>query len=125
MIKKYTLIFGSLFLFACGVGSANAATFDSSGLDSAVTPNHNPTVLSGFKSSKQVTVAVNASTQSYAATADHVNGTRVFGTASGDPLIYYTEKATDDIGTTKAADELGTTAEDSSAFVGVAGWSSL
>lgn len=124
MIKKYTLIFGSLFLLTCGVGSASAAsaTFTSEGTTTDLA--HDPSVLTGFKTSKQVTVAVNASKQSYAAAADHINGTRVFGTASGDPLIYYFEKATGDVGTTQAAAELAD-ASDSSAFVDAAGWSSL
>ncbi|MEW6518814.1 MAG: hypothetical protein AB1461_05325 [Thermodesulfobacteriota bacterium] len=120
MIKKSYLIFGTLFLFACGVGTASAATFDASG--TTTTLGHDPSVLTGFKASKQIEVAVNASAQSYAAASDHLSGTRIFGTASGDPLIYYMEKTPSDAN--QAADELGTTS-DSSAFVDVAGWSSL
>lgn len=77
------------------------------------------TVLQGFKTSKMVVVAVNANLQSYAAAADHANGTRVFGVSSGDPLVYFMEKTPD--GTNTAATELGA-GSDSTAFTA---WSSL
>ncbi|MEW6289306.1 MAG: hypothetical protein AB1545_05555 [Thermodesulfobacteriota bacterium] len=115
-MKKIMLIGFALSL--CATNAFAATTFDSSGGVGATT------VLQGFKTSKMVEVAVNADVQTYAATADHANGTRVYGTASGDPLIYFMEKAEADIGTNKSADELGTVS-DSSAFVGAAGWSSL
>lgn len=81
------------------------------------------TVLQGFKASKLVTVAVNAETQSYGAAADHANGTRVFGTISGDPLIYFQDKAEADIGTTKAADLIG--GIDGSDSTALSSWTSL
>lgn len=78
-------------------------------------------VLAGFKASKQVIVACSAAAQTYAAGADHMNGTRVFAVASGDPLIYFRDKTDAEVGTNVATDDIGTTS-DSSAF---AGWSSL
>lgn len=77
-------------------------------------------VLQGFKTSKMVVVSTNVNLQSYAAAADHANGTRIFGVSSGDPLIYFQEKATVD-GTNQATTALGN-GSDSGAF---SGWSSL
>ena len=81
-------------------------------------------VLLGFKASNNVTVACNSDVQTYAATSDHLNGTRIYGTASGDPLIYFNE-ADKTAGTLDAGDTLGTTASDSDAFVDATNWSAL
>ena len=78
-------------------------------------------VLAGFKASKQVVVACTAAAQTYAAAADHMNGTRSYGVSSGDPLIYFREKSSTEIGTNVAATDVGSKS-DSSAF---SGWSSL
>jgi len=80
-------------------------------------------VLQGFKASKQVVVAVNAEVQSYGVAADHMNGTRVYASISGDPLIYYAEKATDDIGTNTAATALS--AIDGTDSAALSSWISL
>jgi hypothetical protein len=114
-MKKVIFIGFALSLLST---SAFAATdFDSAG-------GAGTGVLTGFKASKQVIVTCNSVAQTYAAAADHMNGTRVYGTASGDPLIYFMEKTTTQIGDNVADDELSTTS-DSTAFIGVAGWSSL
>ncbi len=111
-MKKIMLIGFALSLFATNAFAATTA-FDSAG-------DHGSTeVLQGFKTSKMVIVAVNAEVQTYAAAADHANGTRVYGTASGDPLIYFTDKVTD--GANDAVDKVGS-AVDSTLFTG---WSSL
>jgi len=110
-MKKVMLIGFALSLFATNAFAATA--FDSVG-------NHGATeVLQGFKTSKMVIVAVNAEVQTYAAAADHANGTRVYGTASGDPLIYFIDKTTD--GSNDAVTAVGT-ASDSALF---SSWSSL
>jgi len=115
-MKKVILIGFALSLLST---SAFAADFDSDGNTSV------SGVLLGFKTSKQVIVTCNSIAQTYAAAADHLNGTRVYGTASGDPLLYFMEKTTDEIGTNVASTKLGTTS-DSADFVSASGgWSNL
>ena len=81
------------------------------------------TVLQGFKTSKQVVVAVNALAQSYGVAADHLNGTRVYGSISGDPLIYFIEKTPTEIGTNVASTKLSTI--DGSVSTALSSWASL
>ena len=92
---------------------AGTCTFDASGPSATI--GHDPSVLNDFKPSKNVEVQVNAGLQSYAATADHLNGDRVFGGASGDSVIKWQSK-------TEGQHASGPTANDSSAF---SGWSQL
>lgn len=111
-MKKIMLI---AFAFSLLSTSAFAQQTFTSTANTAVTG-----VLTGFKASKQVVVACTAAAQTYAATSDHMNGTRAFGVSSGDPLIYFREKTDTEVGTNVAAGD--NTASDSSNF---AGWSSL
>ena len=119
-MKKIMLISFAFSLLSTSAFAADPTSFTSAG-------GVGTGVVAGFKASKQVVVACNSSTQSYAAAADHMNGTRVFGAASGDPLIYFMDKTTAQVGTNVAATTtVGLASKsDSSAFVNVTGWSSL
>jgi hypothetical protein len=59
-----------------------------------------------FTPSANVTLSVASGNTSYAATAQHLNGDRVFFGTNTDPKIYYTTKAT---GTTTALSGLAST----------------
>jgi len=105
------------FVFSLFSSSAFAAvTFDSTGASATVTG-----VVADYKASKQVNVIVASGVQTYAAISDHLNGSRIYGTTSGDPLIYFNE--TDKTpGTQATATNL--IASDST-FEVVANWESL
>jgi hypothetical protein len=114
-MKKIILIGFAFSLLSTGAFAAT--TFTSSGADTTVAG-----VLVDFKASKQVSVIVLSAPQTYGAISDHLNGTRIYGTASGDSLLYFNE--TDKTaGTQATATDLS--ASDSSAFVNAAGWSAL
>ncbi len=103
------------FVLVLGIGSLYAGwTCTDSGCDTSglsVTGD-----IGQFKTSKNVQIQVNSSSQSYAAIADHYNGDRAFGASSDSTKIYYTDKD-------KGSHYSGNfTASDSSAF---SGWSSL
>ncbi len=110
-MKKIILITSAFLLMA---GSAFAeVVFDSEG-------GYGTGVLTGFKASRQVNVACQANSATYAATADHLSGTRVYGTSAGDPLLYFLDKTAAEIGTNVAAGKLNNS--DSTDF---ATWASL
>ena len=44
-----------------------------------------------LNSSSNVMMTYNGDAQSYGITTQHLNGTRIFGSGSGSPAIYYTE----------------------------------
>lgn len=113
-MKKIIIVSFLSIFFASPILAAT--TFDSSGASATVNG-----VLADFKSSKQVNVIASSAAQTYAAIADHLNGTRIFGSSSGDSLIYFNENDKT-AGTQATATELS--ASDSSAFTG-ANWSSL
>jgi hypothetical protein len=115
---KISLFATAFLLGSISLASAAATTFTSSGPSLTTLTG----VLADFKASKNVEVAVNADVDTYAATSDHMNGNRVYASASGDPLLYFQEKTTTEIGSNVAATKVSTTT-DTSLFS--SGWSSL
>ena len=113
-MKRLIMIGCALTLSLIATSAFATASFTSNGGSA----NNTTGVLKEFKTSKNVTLLVKASDQSYAAKSKHENGNRTFGSASGDPLIYYNESTA--VGTALTSADL--TASDSSAF---SGWSSL
>nr|WP_320050589.1 hypothetical protein [uncultured Desulfuromonas sp.] len=76
-------------------------------------------VMADYKTSKNVTLVCASAAASYAAVSSHLNGTKVFGSSSGDSVIY-----TKNGGKTAGEDyTTAPTASDSSEFT--SGWSSL
>ena len=76
-------------------------------------------VVKDYKTSKNVSLVAVAVPASYSAVSSHVNGTKVFGSSSGDAIIYYLDAG-------KAAGTAYTTAptnSDSSEFT--SGWTKL
>ena len=106
------------FVLSVPIAAFAEAMFNESGTTATI--NHSPSVLSEYKTSKNVEVYVTSAQQSYAATADHLNGNRVFGAASGDSVIKWAAKQKG-----QHADDAGLnpgSTSDSSAF---SGWSQL
>lgn len=79
--------------------------------------NNNPQPLGQL--SNNVTLTVNYSSSSYAVATKHLNGTKIYGTSSGDTKIFFKDGTA---GTALLNTDLGT-ASDSGAFT--SGWSSL
>ena len=113
-MKKIIVIAFAFSLISTSAFAAN--TFTSDGASTAVEG-----VLAGFKTSKLVAVTCNSVLQSYAATSDHVNGTRIFGVASGDPLLYYKDKTDTELAS--GSNVTGANADTDSATVST--WSKL
>ena len=109
-IIYFTLI--TLFIMT---GSCFAWTVTSSGL-SATDPSIHRSSINDAKASKNVTIVVNSSGQTYAASAGHLSGDKAYGVSSGSSLIMYKSK-------TKGQDwATAPGVSDSGAF---SGWSSM
>jgi hypothetical protein len=120
-MKKIMAVFAVGFLLGFPLAAMSATTF---------TGNAEPTgedvtgIINQFRTSTNVTLIALGTTSTYAAVAGHLNGTREFGSSSGDSKLYWQSK---EVG---AVTQTAPTESDSSAFVGddgkpADGWSAL
>jgi len=113
---KKILTLCMVFSLCSTAAFAAGGSFTSSGPASGIT-GITGSALNEFKASANVQVRCNAVAASYGAASDHLNGNRVYGTKSGDALIYYQDKTTTGVQSTV------TVASDTSSIG--SGWKSL
>ncbi|MDY0213499.1 MAG: hypothetical protein RBR06_10895 [Desulfuromonadaceae bacterium] len=83
-MKKIILL--ALIAVLTMTGSVLAETvFDKDGIDTKIT---GTSILNDFKTSNNVTLIALSGAGSYAAVSSHLNGDRVFGSSSGDSILY-------------------------------------
>jgi len=115
-MKKIILMASAFTLLGTSAFAAET-TFNSTGAAPAVVAG---SVLAGFRASKEVEVVCNANTAQYSVVSDHKNGARIFASASGSPLIYFSEKTATQVGSNVGAGKVSKS--DSSEF---SSWSTL
>jgi len=114
MKKLFSLILIVGFVLSLSTFSFAETVFTTTGPDTAKTG-----VLNDFKASNKVEVHGLGNTIGYAATSGHLNGDKLYGSASNDSIIYKADRVAGE------ATIVVPGASDSSAFVGATGWSPL
>jgi hypothetical protein len=108
-MKKIMAVFAVGFLLGFPLSAMSASTTFYSNQDPSADALTG--IIKQFRTSTNVTLIGSGNTSTYAAVAGHLNGTREFGSSSGDSKLYWQTK---EVGTAVAE---APEASDSSAFV--------
>ena len=118
MKKLSSFALALCFLFFLPALSFAVTTIDSNGGQGTTD------IVKQFKTSNNVNLYVIANKTTYAATCDHLNGDKVYGSSAGDSVIYFQKKTDLSIDTGQHYDT-GPSRSDSGAFTASGGWENL